>query len=156
MKIHRNDIDLIVYDFDGVMTDNRVLVLDDGREAVFCNRSDGLAIAKIRAAGIPQLILSTETNNVVAARAAKLGLEVLHGVDDKKTVLARYCAAHGYSLDRVVFIGNDINDLDVMKAVGMPLCPSDAHETIRAEASVIGRKGGEGVIRAFYEELFNG
>jgi len=156
MKTDRRQIDLIVYDFDGVMTDNRVLVLEDGREAVFCNRSDGLAIARIKSLGIPQLILSTETNKVVAARSAKLGLEVLHGVNDKKTVLAQYCATHGYLLDRVVFIGNDVNDLDVMNAVGMPLCPSDAHETIRAAASVIGRKGGDGVIRAFYDEIFNG
>ena len=85
-------IDLIVYDFDGVMTDNRVLTFQDGTEAVFANRADGLAINMIKEMGINQIILSTEKNAVVEARARKIGIPAIHGVGDKNTVLHAYCA----------------------------------------------------------------
>ena len=89
--INIEDIQLIVYDFDGVMTDNKVLVFEDSTEAVFCNRSDGLAIQKIKELGIPQLILSTEKIGVVQARARKLDVEVIYGVDDKVATLKEHC-----------------------------------------------------------------
>lgn len=70
-KINIKSIDLIIYDFDGVMTDNRVLINEEGKESVFCNRSDGLAISRIKQIKIPQIIISTETNKVVEVRARK-------------------------------------------------------------------------------------
>ena len=72
---------LVVFDFDGVLTDNRVLVFDNGQEAVFCNRSDGMAIGALRGAGIPVIIMSTETNSVVSARARKLQIEAVQAVN---------------------------------------------------------------------------
>ena len=90
-KIIASDIHLIVYDFDGVMTDNRVIVFQDATEAVIVNRADGLGVAHIRALDIPQLILSTETNPVVKARGEKLGLEVISSCNDKKNDLKNYC-----------------------------------------------------------------
>ena len=142
---------LIVYDFDGVMTDNRVLVFSGGQEAVFCNRADGWAVARLKTQGYRQLILSTETNKVVRARARKLGLSVLNGVVDKRTVLLRFCKKEGIDLKDVVYIGNDLNDLQVMKDVGHPLCPRDADPAIkRIAARIIPVDGGHGVIRKFY------
>ncbi len=151
-KIDIHHLDLIVYDFDGVMTDNRVLVFDDGQEAVWCNRSDGLAVGLLRRCGLKQLILSTETGAVVAARARKLGLEVLHGVDDKKAALTDYCRERRIDLKKVFYIGNDLNDLAVMSAVGYPAAPQDAAARIKRIARIVVKKnGGDGVIRELIE-----
>lgn len=147
-------IDLIVYDFDGVMTDNRVIVLQDGTEGVFCNRADGLGIDIIRSAGIPQLIISTERNPVVEVRAKKLCIDVIYNCGDKKKSLELFCEQNGYKLSRVVYLGNDINDLELMKAVGMPLCPADAHYSI-VDISLykLSTEGGFGVIRELADML---
>ena len=142
------DIDLIVYDFDGVMTDNRVIVFQDGTEAVMVNRADGLGVDRFRCLGIPQLILSTETNPVVKARAVKLRLEVIASCKDKRHALNSYCTENGYDLKKVMYIGNDLNDLEVMKVVGFPIAPADAHPVIGKLAKLITEaKGGEGVIK---------
>ncbi len=152
---HLSSIRLWVFDFDGVMTDNRVLVFDDGHEAVFCNRGDGLGLDMMRAAGCQMLILSTERNVVVARRAEKLKLPVLHGSSDKLATLRGYCDEREIDLDRVAFVGNDLNDLSVMRAVGLRLCPADAHPIILDLAHcILDRRGGEGVIRALADALF--
>lgn len=147
-------VDLIVYDFDGVMTDNRVIVSQDGTEAIVANRADGLGVDRLRALNIPQIILSTETNPVVKARAAKLGLEVMAGCHDKKSTLITYCQQKGYDPARVVYVGNDLNDLEVMKIVGFPVAPADAYPEVKSVARVVTRaKGGEGVIKELAERL---
>ncbi len=143
-----DQVDLVVYDFDGVLTDNRVLVDERGVEAVRVNRSDGLAMDRIRAQGIAQLILSTERNPVVAARARKLRLPTLQGVDDKAAALERYCARNEKDPARVVYFGNDVNDLAAMRLAGWAVCPADAAEEVRAEADlVLCACGGAGVVR---------
>lgn len=151
-RIPVENVDLIVYDFDGVMTDNRVIVFQDGREAVVANRADGLGIHMIRRWGIPQLILSTETNPVVRARAEKLRLDVIHGCEDKKTTLMTHCREKDIESSRVIFVGNDLNDLEVMMWVGYPVAPQDAHPKIQEIARVITRvPGGAGVVRELAE-----
>ena len=141
------DLQLIVYDFDGVMTDNRVLVLQDGTEGVFANRSDGLAVQRIKKLGIPQLILSTETNPVVQARAAKLSLEVISGCVDKKTAMEQLCRSRGLDLSQVLYVGNDLNDLGIMRVVGYSCAPADAMPEVRAIARYVFKtKGGAGVL----------
>jgi YrbI family 3-deoxy-D-manno-octulosonate 8-phosphate phosphatase len=148
MRIDTKNIDLIVYDFDGVMTDNRVVIFQDGREAVLVNRSDGLGVDFIRGKGITQLILSTETNSVVRARAAKLRIKQISACADKKKALLNYCKKRNYNMKKVIYVGNDLNDLEVMKSVGMPVAPADAHRQIKAVAKLITKsKGGQGVIR---------
>jgi len=148
------DISLIVYDFDGVMTDNRVIVFQDGTEAVIVNRADGLGIDYFRGLGIPQLILSTETNPVVTARAAKLRIEVIASCKDKKIALEDYCMQNGYDLNKTMYVGNDLNDLEVMKIVGFRVAPSDAHpEIIRIAKLVTKARGGEGVIKELAEYI---
>lgn len=146
--VNYRDIDLIVYDFDGVMTDNRVIIFQDGTEAVIVNRADGLGIDRFRSLDIPQLIMSTETNPVVKARAAKLCLEVIDSCKDKKIALENYCAQKGYDLNKVMYIGNDLNDLEVMKIVGFSVAPADAHPEIKKVAKLTTEaKGGEGVVK---------
>jgi len=153
-KINLKNVDLIVYDFDGVMTDNKVLVTEDRKEAVFCHRGDGMAIARIKEAGGKQIILSSEKNKVLEARAQKLKVEAFYGVDDKRSFLAGYCKKKKHALKKVVYIGNDLNDLDAMKMVGYPLAPYDACAKVKTMAKVVFKaKGGEGVIREFLDKL---
>ncbi len=154
MLLKKDKIKLFVYDFDGVMTDNRVLVSDDGHEAVFCNRSDGMAVIKIKKLGLQQVIISTETNPVVSMRAKKLGIEVLQGIEDKATVLKKYCEKLKVSLKDVLYVGNDINDLDAMKLVGIGVSPADGDESIKKISKIITKaKGGYGVIRELYKMM---
>ena len=143
---------LIVFDFDGVMTDNRVLIFQDGAEAVFCNRSDGLAVDILRKAEYKMLILSTETNSVVKARADKLKLEVIHGASDKLKTLTAYCSLNDISMGSVCYLGNDINDLEVMNAAGIKVAPADAYKPILDIADIVTEaKGGYGVVRELAE-----
>lgn len=147
-------IELIVYDFDGVMTNNKVLVNEMGIESVFVNRSDGYAVSQIKKMGITQIILSTEKNNVVVKRGEKLDIEVLYGIDDKKRALIRYCKDNNIELEKVMFIGNDLNDYECMKIVGVKGCPADAeNEIIEISDWISKRNGGDGVIRELYREL---
>ena len=141
-------IRLVATDFDGVMTDNRVFVFEDGREGVVCNRSDGLACDLFRAAGVEVTILSTERNPVVEARARKLGVTVTSGLTDKRARLEELIEERGLDPDEVMFVGNDVNDLGAMSAVGWPAAPADAHPSVRAVARVVTKaRGGEGVLR---------
>lgn len=150
------DIILFVYDFDGVMTDNKVIVDENGKESVVCNRSDGLAVQLIKEMNLGQLILSTEKNAVVKRRAEKLKIDVLNNVSDKKSCLEEYCQKHSIDLQSVLFIGNDLNDKEVMEACGYSVCPSDAAPEIKEIATfVTACKGGEGVIRELYTKLRN-
>jgi len=154
LSFRAKNVDLIVYDFDGVMTDNRVIIFQDGTEAVIVNRSDGLGVERFCRFNIPQLILSTETNPVVKARAAKLHLEVIASCKDKKIALENYCAQKGYDLNRVIYVGNDLNDLEVMRVVGFPIAPADAHPKIKKIAKLITEaKGGKGVIKELSDYL---
>ncbi len=145
---------LIVYDFDGVMTDNRVIVSQDGTESVVVHRGDGYGISQIKDLSIEQVIISTETNPVVRRRAEKLKIDIIHGVADKKSILMEYCRNKGYAMEEVMFIGNDLNDYDAMMSAGVKGAPADAEEEILAIADWISKaKGGHGVIRELYREL---
>lgn len=141
-------IRLIVSDFDGVMTNNRVLVSEDGLEAVLCNRSDGLAIEMLKRNGIDVVVISKETNKVVQARCRKLGLEVYDAIENKADLLKRLIQEKGIDRDQVCYIGNEINDIECMKEVDLSVAPADSHQSVLKIASYVTRaKGGEGVIR---------
>jgi YrbI family 3-deoxy-D-manno-octulosonate 8-phosphate phosphatase len=141
---------LVAYDFDGVMTNNLVFVMDDGREAVQCNRSDGLAIGILKRAGLEQWIVTTERNPVVRRRAKKLGIPVLHTVKDKAKAVRQLAQQRNVPLRNVAFVGNDLNDLEAMKLCGYRLCPADAAKPIRDISHYQAKcGGGGGVIREF-------
>ncbi|MEU6486258.1 NTP transferase domain-containing protein [Streptomyces sp. NPDC046887] len=142
------DVDAVVLDFDGTQTDDRVLIDADGREFVAVHRGDGLGTAALRRSGLRLLILSTEQNPVVAARARKLGVPVLHGVDRKDLALKRWCDEQGVDPTRVLYAGNDANDLGCFALVGWPVAVASAHDAVRAAArAVTAAPGGEGAIR---------
>ncbi len=144
----RADLDAIVLDFDGTQTDDSVQVASDGTEQVRVHRGDGLGIAALRRAGIPVLILSSETNPVVRARARKLGVPVLHGVDDKATVLREWCGRESVQPSRVLYAGNDVNDLGCFALVGWPVAVASAHPVVRERARLVTSvPGGHGAVR---------
>lgn len=143
-----DDIDLLVTDFDGVLTDDRVLVSDDGHESVFCTRADGIGCDLLRTADLHVMILSTETNPVVGVRAKKLGVEVIQGSTDKASALRDIARERVVDLARVMYIGNDVNDAAALSIVGWPVVPADAHPDVVSLARMItAARGGEGVLR---------
>lgn len=145
---------LVVFDFDGVFTDNRVLVDQDGKESVFCDRGDGMAIEWLKNAGIRGLILSKERNPVVEARAKKVGLPVAQAVDGKAAYLRKWCANEGIDLVDVVYLGNDLNDLGCFAIVGCAVAVSDAaSQVLEAADLVLSRPGGRGAIRELIESI---
>lgn len=156
MIVDSNALDAIIFDFDGVLTDNRVLVFADGTEAVFCNRADGLAFDFFRSVGFPALIVSTETNPVVRARGTKLKAPVFDSVEDKAAAIRDICATEGFSPERLMFVGNDINDLPAMAVVGHAVAVADAHPQVIAAADhVLTQKGGAGVAREIIEAVID-
>lgn len=146
------DVDAVVTDFDGVHTDDSASIGIDGDERVTVSRSDGMGVRLLREAGIPVLILSTERHGIVAARASKLGVEVLHGVDDKAAALAAWAEARGILPSRIAYLGNDINDLGALSLAGWPVAVADAHPDVLSSARlVLNRRGGRGAVRQLAE-----
>jgi N-acylneuraminate cytidylyltransferase len=144
----------LVLDFDGVFTDNRVLVDQDGREAVWCSRSDGWGLARLRETGLPIVILSTERNPVVTARARKLGLAVIQDAADKAAALRAWLAENSLDPAGVVYLGNDVNDLPAAALVGCVAAVADAHPDFRHAAHLILQAaGGHGAIRELCEVI---
>ena len=148
------EIKALIFDFDGVFTDNTVYVFEDGREAVVCSRADGLGLDKLRAARLPMLVISTERNPVVAARCKKVKLPCLQGVDDKLPALEKWLSDQGIALEQAAYLGNDVNDLACMQAVGWPVAVADAYpEVKRIARQVLEMPGGKGAIRELADLL---
>jgi N-acylneuraminate cytidylyltransferase len=143
-------IDLLVLDFDGVLTDNRVWVTQDGHETVAANRGDSLIMGKLMRSGTNVVILSSEVNPVVAARARKMKVEAIHGVglEDKAEVLKNLLAERQIDPKNVVYVGNDINDLPCFEIVGWAVAVADAQpEALHAADFVTTKTGGHGAVR---------
>lgn len=138
----------LVTDFDGVHTDDRVTVAQDGQEAVRCSRADGLGIEMLKAAGVPVLILSREANPVVTRRAEKLRVPVIQGALDKESVLRGWLAAEGLQAAEIAYVGNDANDIACLALAGLSFVPADAHPSARNAAQhVLAANGGAGAVR---------
>ena len=142
------NIRLIAFDFDGVFTDNKVYVFQDGREAVRCTRSDGMGLNKLKALDIGLVIISTEPNPVVTARSRKLKIDCIQNCDDKRAAIEEVARKAGLALDQIAFVGNDINDLPVLTAVGLPIVVGDAHPDVLSAAYYQTKMtGGNGAVR---------
>jgi N-acylneuraminate cytidylyltransferase len=141
-------VGLVVFDFDGVMTDNRVWVDSEGKEAVAAHRGDGLGVDLLRRAGVPMVVLSTESDPVVAARCRKLGIKLFQDVKDKAQALRSILAEMHVEPSSVVYLGNDVNDLPCFSMVGYAAVVADSHPDVIAEADlVLTREGGRGAVR---------
>lgn len=141
-------IRLLVMDFDGVLTDNGVYVTEDGRESVRCDRSDGLGLERLATSGVALLILSKEKNPVVSARAGKLKIPCLQGQNDKLQVLVGFARERGIALEEIAYMGNDVNDAECLRAVGLPIVVADAWPDVVPLARYrTSRPGGRGAVR---------
>lgn len=141
-------LDAIVWDFDGVHTDDYAYVNQDGVESVRIKRGDGMGIGLLAQAGITMLILSTELNPVVQARATKLGVEALSGQDDKAAALTQWMEKHSIDPARVAYVGNDVNDAGCFGLVGWPVVVANAHPDVKPLARItLSSDGGEGAVR---------
>lgn len=143
-------IKLVIFDFDGVFTDNRVLVFQDGKEAVFCNRGDGWGIGILKKIGIKPVVISTEANRVVTARCRKLKIDCIQNCEDKLKALKEEARKLRVSLKEVAYLGNDVNDSECLKAVGLSACVINSHPDIfRLCKYVTENAGGFGAVREF-------
>ena len=159
-----DQIHTVAFDFDGVFTNNKVLVDQNGRESVYCDRADGLAFDLVRAFKKMGLIdakffiISKEKNPVVIARAEKLKLICHHGIDNKLDFFNKYLKTHFPNkkdpFSGVIYLGNDLNDYHAMLLCGFSFAPADSHPKIRELAtSVLRSNGGSGVIRELVEDV---
>lgn len=145
---------LVVFDFDGVFTDNTVWTDDVGNEWVRSWRGDGLGLEKLRQAGIPAWVLSTETHPVVSRRCEKLGIPCRQGLTDKQAALEALANEVGVSLGDVAYVGNDVNDSGCLRVVGLPIVVQDAHPDVLPLARYRTRAaGGFGAVREICEWL---
>jgi len=156
MKLSINNIDAFIFDFDGVLTNNLVYLDQHGTETVCCSRADGLAFEVLRKLNMPAYILSTEVNPVVTARAKKLKIPVLQGLNNKALALKSLAKEKNYIMDRILYIGNDLNDYYAIKACGFSVCPADSHQLIKDIVDIVLKtSGGMGVARELLEEILS-
>lgn len=147
-------VGLLVLDFDGVLTDNRVLTDQNGVEAVLASRGDGMGIGMLREAGVHAAVISKEENPVVAARCRKLKLRCVQGINDKLPELKKLAAELGVDRSRCAYVGNDVNDLECMGWVALPIAVADAEPAaLRAAIAVTSRVGGHGAVREVIDRI---
>ncbi len=145
---------LLVMDFDGVITDNRVWVDGKGNEMVAAYRSDSLALQRLKRAGIEPFVISTEKNPVVAARCNKMGVPYLQAIDDKAPALQKLLVERGINSSEVVYIGNDVNDLPCFPIAACAVVPADALPQALEKADLILKsRGGYGAVRELCDLL---
>jgi YrbI family 3-deoxy-D-manno-octulosonate 8-phosphate phosphatase len=141
-------IRLVAFDFDGVFTDNMVYVLEDGSEAVRCFRSDGIGLQKLKKWNIETVIISTEANPVVSARARKLKIHCIQDCQDKRAALEDIAREKNITLNEITFVGNDINDLPCLECVALPIVVQDAYpDVVPTALHQTERPGGHGAVR---------
>lgn len=147
-------IDLIIFDFDGVMTDNRVWVSEDGHEMVAAYRSDSTGLSRLRKTGVKAVVLSSEVNPVVTARCRKMNLPVYQGIADKGEALAGVLRDLDVRPENTIYLGNDINDLPCFPLVACALVVADALPEAKRRADIVlSHNGGHGAVRELCDLL---
>ena len=150
-----SEIRLVVFDFDGVFSDNRVWTNDRGEEGVACFRGDSAGLRRLDEVGVAYFVLTSETNDAVPARARKIRIECVRGIEDKLPVLRDELERRGFSLDETAYLGNDINDAECLDAVGLAVVPADAWaEVVPLAGIVLSRAGGHGCVRELCDAIW--
>ena len=154
------EIHTIIFDFDGVFTNNKVIINEKGEESVVCNRSDGLAIEllnnlkKKSSWNLELLILTRERNKVVTKRAEKLKIKCFYGIENKLEFIKKFLVERSLKNDGLIYLGNDINDIASMEFSGYSVAPCDANPSVlNISDLIINKKGGDGFIREFVEKF---
>lgn len=150
------EIRLVVFDFDGVFTDNRVWTNERGEESVACYRGDALGLRRLDEVGVDYFVLSMETNDAVPARTRKIRIDCIRGVEDKLPVLREEVERRGFSLAETAYLGNDVNDAECLAAVRLPVVPADAWaEVVPLAKLVLVRRGGQGCVRELCDAIWS-
>lgn len=152
-KLH--SVKAFVFDVDGVLTDGTVHVTESGEQLRSFNIKDGYALQLAVKRGYPVAIISGAKSLGVKLRLQGLGIRSIYtGIDNKMEVFEQFIAENNLSADEILFMGDDIPDLLIMKKVGMPVCPADAVEEIKAVSIYISQKnGGLGCARDVIEKV---
>ena len=149
-------VGLIIFDFDGVFTDNSVCVHQDGSESVRCWRSDGLGLARLAMLGVHIYIVSTEKNPIVGVRAKKLNILYKQGIKDKAKTTLELCEQLGVMPQKTMFVGNDINDIPAFRVVGIPVAVNDAYPEVYPHIAFRTKTpGGRGAVREICDLVYN-
>ena len=148
-------IELIVLDVDGTMTDSRITYSENGDEIKSFNVKDGLAIASWRKLGKQVAIITGRSSHIVARRAEELRIEHFYqGIENKKEVLENLLDKLELTMDNVAAIGDDLNDLQMLKAANISFVPRDASAYVDKIAKVmLTKRGGDGAVREMIEHL---
>lgn len=149
------EIKFLALDVDGVMTDGGMYYSESGEEIKRFDTKDGRGIIELQKSGVQVgLISSGFKTAIIDGRAKTLGIQHVYvGMDEKLTILKQWCEALGLNLNQVAYIGDDVNDRNIINAVGFSGCPADAMNTIKTIVDVVlTRNGGDGCIREFIEE----
>lgn len=148
-------IKLLASDFDGVMTDGYVYIDQNGRESVRCSRKDGLGIELLKKAGLEVIVLSKEANQVVKARCDKLKIKCWQGIRNgtgKLNILENMLRMNKLDKNEVCYIGDDLNDIEIIKYVGIGVSVADGHPVAKKFADYITKsKGGYHAVRELAE-----
>ena len=135
------------------MTNNKFLLNKKGAESVELSREDGLSISLLKKILIKIIILSSE-KNIVTKRCKKLKVECIQGISNKKKILESHINKFGINPKNILYVGNDLNDLECMKIVGWPIAVNDADPKIKDVSKIIlKKKGGQGIVKEIYNLL---
>jgi 3-deoxy-D-manno-octulosonate 8-phosphate phosphatase (KDO 8-P phosphatase) len=148
-------ITTFIFDMDGVLTDGTVLVLENGLQARVMSIRDGYALQLAVKKGYRLLVVSGANSLPVTDRLNKLGIEEVYmAVLNKKAFVEKYMTDNNLRADEILYMGDDIPDHAVMSMVGLPVCPADAIEEIRAISKYISPSGGgNGCVRDVIEQV---
>ena len=148
-------ITTFVFDVDGVLTDGKVLLLENGLQARSMNIKDGLALQMAQSAGYRVIIISGGSSEPVASRLQYLGMKEIHlGVKDKLKLLKELQQAHHFELNQTLYMGDDLPDIPVLQQVGLAACPADAVAEVKQACHYIsGHSGGGGAVRDVIEKV---
>lgn len=152
MTPNLKNLKMVVTDVDGVLTDGGMYYFESGDEAKKFNTKDGMAVELFRKEGIEVIFMTRESTQIVVDRANKLGVRLEDGIKDKGKVLSERLKEYNLFPQQVAYIGDDVNDLEALKMVGVAICPADAVGLVKNICHLITKaKGGEGVLREVYE-----
>ncbi|MEL7148499.1 MAG: HAD-IIIA family hydrolase [Bacteroidota bacterium] len=156
IKERLKKIKLLILDVDGTLTDGGIYITDEGTQFKKYNAKDGYGIMMTQKQGRAEvgIISHSKSAPMVEQRAAMVGIKYVYvGNEPKAQILDQWCQQNNWTKEEVAFIGDDLNDLDIMKEVGITACPADAVKTIRNFVDIpLTKNGGEGCVREFIDE----
>ena len=150
----KKSIKIVIFDFDGVFTDNKVLVNELGMESVICSRYDGYGIDNLNKHFIHNFVLTSETKKIANKRCKKLGIKCLNNVKSKVEETKNILKELNLKFKNVCFLGNDVNDIELLDLVGFPVRTFDSHPLLENRGYFSTKKiGGHGCVRELSDYL---